>query len=327
MQITCADIGGTHARFAIATIGEDGEIALGEVSTFATQDHPDFESAWEGFRECCGGTLPDGLAMAIAGSVTEDTISFTNNDWTISLDDVREDTGTERLTVINDFAAIAHSVARADDDHLLHLTGPEQPFADEGTISVIGPGTGLGVAHLYRDGKGGYRVQATEGGHASFAPVDTVDDAILAHLRQRHERVSIERIVSGPAIVEIHKVLGELENRTPCDLDDVEIWKRGMEGSDDLAAAAVDRFCMALGSVAGDVALTQGGFGGVAIAGGLGLRLCKTLQSSGFAERFTAKGRFADLMKGIPVKLVTHPQPGLSGAAAAFCLKHPEACS
>lgn len=326
MQITCADIGGTHARFALATVAEEGKISLGEVSTFATREHSGFESAQESFRECCGGTLPDSLALAIAGSVTDGTISFTNNDWTISVDDLRDSHGIERLTIINDFAAIAHSVARAEDDHLMHLVGPEQPFAQEGTISVLGPGTGLGVAHLHRDGNGNHRVQATEGGHVDFAPVDEVDDAILAHLRRRHDRVSVERVVSGPAIVDIYQVLAKRGSRDPSDLKDVEIWKRGMEGSDDLAEAAVERFCMALGSVAGDVALTQGGWGGVAIAGGLGLRLCRTLQSSGFADRFTAKGRFTDLLKTIPVKLVTHPQPGLSGAAAAFCIEHPEAC-
>ena len=326
MQITCADIGGTHARFAIATIGRSGDIALGEVSIFATQDNADFEDAWQQFRKRCGGTLPDGLALGIAGSVTGNIVSFTNNDWTISLNALRERAGISRLTLLNDFAAVAHYVARADDDELLHLTGPAQPFAQEGTISVLGPGTGLGVAHLYRDGQGGHHVQASEGGHVDFAPVDEVDDAILAHLRQQYERVSAERVVSGPGIVPIHAVLATRENRTSGDRDDVGIWTSGLDGSDDLAAAAVDRFCMVLGSVAGDVALTQGGWGGVAIAGGLGLRLREVLKSPAFARRFTAKGRYADLMKSIPVKLVTHPQPGLTGAAAAFCIQHPEAC-
>ena len=81
---------------------------------------------------------------------------------------------------------------------------------------------------------------------------------------------------------------------------------------------ALDRFCLSLGSVAGDIALAQGGFGGVVIAGGLGYRLREYLPKSGFASRFRAKGRFAELMAGIPVKLITHPQPGLFGAAAAF---------
>lgn len=93
-------------------------------------------------------------------------------------------------------------------------------------------------------------------------------------------------------------------------------------GEDSLAAAAVDRFCLSLGSVAGDIALVQGGFAGVVIAGGLGYRIRDTLLASGFAERFKAKGRFESLMAGIPVKLIVHPQPGLFGAAAAFVAEH-----
>ena len=109
--------------------------------------------------------------------------------------------------------------------------------------------------------------------------------------------------------------------------DDVTLWTRGMEDRDSLAAAAVDRFCLSLGSVAGDIALAQGGFGGVVIAGGLGYRLRDHLPRSGFAERFRAKGRFSELMADIPVKLIVHPQPGLFGAAAAFAKQHLETVS
>jgi glucokinase len=114
-----------------------------------------------------------------------------------------------------------------------------------------------------------------------------------------------------------------MEGRAVLDEDDVAIWTRGVSGEDSLAAAAVDRFCLSLGSVAGDVALVQGGFGGVVIAGGLGYRIRDTLLQSGFAQRFRAKGRFAELMAAIPVKLIVHPQPGLFGAAAAFAAEHP----
>ena len=94
-----------------------------------------------------------------------------------------------------------------------------------------------------------------------------------------------------------------------------------MAGEDSIAAAAVERFCLSLGAVAGDIALAQGATG-VVVAGGLGLRLRETLQRSGFAARFTAKGRFEGLMSRLPVKLITHPQPGLLGAAAAFAKEH-----
>ena len=322
MELVAVDIGGTHARFAIATIADDGTITLGEPETLHTDDHASFQTAWEDVRKSRGGKLPDAIAMAIAGPVGGDVIRFTNNPWIIRPALVKEKLGVARYTIVNDFEAVAHAVARAPEDQFLHLTGPDRPLAESGTLSVLGPGTGLGVAHLWRDGKGGYHVQATEGGHIDFAPLDQIEDAILARLRKRHTRVSVERVVAGPAISDIYQTLAALEGRPLIEEDDIAIWTRGMSGEDSLAAAAVDRFCLSLGSVAGDIALAQGGFGGVVIAGGLGYRIRDTLLKSGFAERFRAKGRFAELMAAIPVKLIVHPQPGLYGAAAAFASEH-----
>lgn len=321
-QLVSVDIGGTHARFVIATIEDDGSITLDEPITLHTEDHASFQTAWQDYREKKGGALPDAVSMAIAGPVGGDVIRFTNNPWIIRPALVQEKLGVERYTIVNDFEAVAHAVARASEDQFIHLTGPDKPLAPTGRLSVLGPGTGLGVAHLYREPDGTYRVSATEGGHIDFAPLDQIDDAILARLRKRHTRVSVERVVAGPAISDIYQALAAMEGRPTSDEDDIAIWTRGQDGSDSLAAAAVDRFCMSLGSVAGDIALAQGGFGGVVIAGGLGYRIRETLLSSGFAERFKAKGRFQELMASIPVKLIIHPQPGLFGAAAAFASEH-----
>ncbi len=321
-QVVAVDIGGTHARFSIASIASDGSISMDDPETLHTDDHASFQTAWEDYRERKGGTLPRAVSMAIAGPVGGDVIRFTNNPWIIRPALVREKLDVDHYTIVNDFEAVAHAVARADEDQFIHLTGPDQPLAPTGRLSVLGPGTGLGVAHLYREPSGEYRVSATEGGHIDFAPLDQIEDAILARLRKRHNRVSVERVVAGPAIVDIYQTLAALEGKAVAEEDDVAIWTRGQDGSDSLAAAAVDRFCLSLGSVAGDIALAQGGFGGVVIAGGLGYRIRETLLASGFAERFRAKGRFQNLMATIPVKLIIHPQPGLFGAAAAFATQH-----
>lgn len=320
-QIVTVDIGGTHARFALADIAADGTITLDEPETLNTDDHASFQTAWEDFAQRKGGALPDAVAMAVAGPVKPDLIRFTNNPWIIRPPLIAGKLGCARHTIVNDFAAVAHAAARAPNGQFLHLAGPDVDLPASGTISVGGPGTGLGVAHFWRDGEGGYRVQATEGGHGDFAPLDSIEDAILARLRKSHTRVSDERVVSGPAIVDIYHTLAALEKRAVGELDDRTIWTLGMEGKDSLAAAAVDRFCLALGSVAGDIALIQGA-SGVVIAGGLGYRIRETLLASGFADRFAAKGRFSGMMANLPVKLIVHPQPGLYGAAAAFAREH-----
>jgi glucokinase len=325
-ELVAVDIGGTHARFAIASVDDRGQITLGEPVTLHTSEHGSFQLAWQAFRERMGGSLPPAVSIAIAGPVGGDVIRFTNNPWIIRPALIREKLGVEHYTVVNDFAAVAYAVALAGEDQFLHLAGPEGPLPASGTLSVLGPGTGLGVAHLWRNGlphgQGGfYHVQATEGGHIDYAPLDLIEDAVLARLRKRHNRVSVERVVSGPAIVDIYHTLAAMQNRAVHELSDVEIWTAGTDQSDPLAAAAVDRFCLSLGSAAGDYALAHGA-GGVVIAGGLGYRIRETILSSGFSERFRAKGRFASLMAQIPVKLITHPQPGLYGAAAAYVREH-----
>lgn len=321
VELVAIDIGGTHARFALTSVSEDGTIALAEPVTLQTRDHASFQTAWEHFAELSGRPLPPAVAIAIAGPVSGETIRFTNNPWVIQPAQLPGQLGVERQTLINDFGAVGHAVARAGPSDFVHLAGPDTALPDSGTLSVVGPGTGLGVAHVWRDGTGGYRVQSTEGGHIAFAPLDEIEQAVLARLRQRHSRVSVERVVAGPGIVDIYETLAAMEGRAIQPLDDRTIWQRGASGEDSLAAAAIERFCLALGSVAGDIALAQGG-NGVVIAGGLGLRIRDTLLRSGFASRFIAKGRFEGLMAAIPVKLITHPQPGLFGAAAAFAQDH-----
>lgn len=316
MQVVAVDIGGTHARFALAEVGGGRVMSLGEAVTLKTAEHGSFQLAWEDFGRIVGKPLPSAAAIAVAGPVGGEIIKFTNNPWIIRPALIPEKLGAEHYVVVNDFAAVAHAVAQADDSHFIHLSGPETDLPQTGVISVVGPGTGLGVAQLWREG-GSYRVQPTEGGHVDYAPLDSIEDAILAGLRKRHRRVSVERVVAGPGIVDIYEALALLEGRPYTPRTDRELWELGTSGEDSLAAATVDRFCLSLGSVAGDLALAHGSCG-VVMAGGLGLRIKDTLVRSGFADRFRAKGRFEGLMASIPVKLITHPQPGLFGAAAAF---------
>ena len=316
MELVAVDIGGTHARFALATVGDDGAILLSQEMTQKTSDHASLKTAWEAFEAAHGQRLPPRAAIAIAGPVTGETVRMTNNSWVIQTGALDQQLGIDAVSVMNDFAAVAHAVANVPDDDLLHVTGPDRPLASQGVISVVGPGTGLGVAQFLRV-DGNYHVLATEGGHVDFSPVDELDDALVEKLRKLHRRVSTERINSGPGIVQIYQVLAELEKRPATLHNDREVWTAALEGSDSLAVAAMDRFCMNLGSAAGDYALAHGACG-LVLAGGLGYRLRHILPKSGFGERFRFKGRYESLMASIPVKLITHPQPGLYGAAAAF---------
>ena len=313
-DLVTVDIGGTHARFALASV-DNGTIALAEPVTLETAQHSGLESAWRAFERIAGKTLPRAAAVAIAGPVNGDRVPMTNSDWVLHISQFRNELDLTEVTVLNDFGAVAHAVARAPASQLAPICGPDKPLPERGTVSVIGPGTGLGVAY-FRRFPGGYHVQASEGGHIGFAPQDELDDKILAALRAKYGRVATERVNAGPGIVPIYHALGGGELA-----DDRAVWQRGLDGSDELSAQAVERFCASLGATVGDYALAHGA-SAVVLAGGLGLKLRNILPKSDFGKRFCAKPRYETMMAGIPVKLIVHPQPGLYGAAAAFAAEH-----
>lgn len=319
-RIVVADIGGTHARFAIAEVDGDQVLSLGQPTKLACADHASFQTAWEAYGEQLGEALPRAASIAIAAPVTGDLIKMTNNPWVFRPALVNRKLGLDAHLLLNDFAAVAHAVDAVGPEHLAHVAGPKAAMPDDGIVSVIGPGTGLGVAILARVGGRGH-VFATEGGHTDFAPLDRIEDQILARLRAEHGRVSVERVVAGPGLRVIFQTLAEIEGRAMPQGDDKALWTMALTGENSLAEAALDRFCQCLGAVAGDLALSHGP-GPVVLAGGLGLRLADILPQSGFAERFAAKGRYRQLMERQTVSIVTHPEPGLFGAAAAFAKEH-----
>ncbi len=315
-DIVAVDIGGTHARFALATIARGRVSRLTHEVVLKCAEYASLQTAWEAYAAGVGRPLPRAAGIAVACPVTGEVLQMTNNPWIIRPALIREKLNLDRYTLINDFGAVGHAVAQLGPEHFRHVCGPEGPPATSGVTTILGPGTGLGVAILVR-GADGDRVIETEGGHVDFAPLDAIEDAILERLRGKYRRVSIERIVSGPGLANIYGALADIEGRAIASLDDKVLWPQALEGADSLAVAALDRLCMTLGSVAGDLALAQGA-SGVVIGGGVGLRIADHLARSGFAQRFRAKGRFEQRMAGIPVRLITHPQPGLFGAAAAF---------
>lgn len=314
VEIVAADIGGTHARFALAGVGADG-IVLGPEMVLKTGDHAGLEQAWAAFGEAVGRPLPAAAGIAIAAPLDGDRVTMTNNRWVIRRSRLSAELGLAQVTLVNDFAAVAHAVANCPASDLRHVCGPEGSLPLEGVVSIVGPGTGLGVAILHRS-RDGDRVFATEGGHIEFAPLDRLEQRLRDLLAERHGRVSVERIVSGAGLAAIYEAMTGRE--AP---DQAELWRLALSGSAPAAVAALDQFCKTLGAVAGDLALAHGAHSAV-IAGGLGLRLADRLSASGFADRFVDKGRYRDRMAALPVKLIAQPQPGLFGAAAAFAAEH-----
>jgi glucokinase len=306
-----ADIGGTNARFALQAQGG----AFADIEVLACRDYDHVKDAIDAYlaRAAARGHVTNDVrraALAIANPVEGDVVSMTNHHWRFSIAGLQDACGLATLLVVNDFAALAQALPRLDAAGRERIGSPGAVGVAARPLGLVGPGTGLGVSGVVPAGGGRWIALAGEGGHASFAPVTPAEMRLLDALREEHGHVSAERLLSGPGLEAIHRVLaGER-------LAAADISARALDGSSTACRATVDAFCAILGSVAGNVALTLGATGGMYIGGGIVPRLGPLFHASAFRERFEGKGRLRPYLARIPTWLVTEPYPALRGVAA-----------
>lgn len=317
MRIVAADIGGTHARFALAEIVPGERPQLGPMKRYRTREHPDLPSAWQKFAQEIGEPLPSAAAIAVAAPIEGETLRFMNSEWRIPRFGIAGELGLERLTLLNDFGAVAHAVSVLRTDELAPVAGPAE-LPEEGVVSVIGPGTGLGVSILSRR-RGQITVFETEAAHIGFSPLDPEEEALADTIVARYGRASVERIVSGPGLIDIYSHLGGGGDWDPNRAG--ELWTAAIDGTDAIAVHALDILVRCFGAAAGDISLAHGAMS-VVLTGGLANRIAPLLRSPAFAARFTAKGRYQERMHRVAVMLATFAEPGLLGAAVAFQREH-----
>lgn len=303
------DVGGTNARLALV----DAEGHVRNPRTFPAADYASLSDIVEEYLDTTAGRQrPERAVLAAAGPVVDGEIEFTNLSWRLSEGELIARFGFEAVKLINDFAAQALACARLGADDLRPI-GPSLRGAPDGSLVVLGAGTGFGVAGVARGVRGEAAI-ATEGGHAGFAPFDELEVEVWRRLKAQHGRVSIERLLSGPGIHDLYLAMAAIQGREATAADEKAVLGEAALG-DPLAGEALDRFCAIYGGVAGDLALSFGARGGVYVSGGIAPRMIERLDSGGFRERFEAKGRLADYMREIPTFLVTHPYAAILGAA------------
>ncbi len=301
-----ADIGGTNARFA--WIGADGR-PVGERS-LRVADYPGLIEALDSFR---AGRRVRAACVAMACPVEDEEVHLTNADFGFTKTAVRRHFGLDTFEVINDFTAQALAMPHLAADEAVTI-GPDLT-APTGPMAVLGPGTGLGVSGLLPvDGR--WVPISGEGGHVSFAPRDAAECEILMVLTRRFGRVSVERILSGQGLVDLHTARAEIAGRPFAEAPAAADITGGALAGEPFAKATIDSFLGILGGLAGDLALTLGAFGGVYIAGGIVPRVRPLLENSPFRRRFEDKGRMGRLLARVPTRLVVAPWPALVGCAA-----------
>ncbi len=309
-----ADIGGTNARLALAV---EGRRELSAVRHLRCADFPDLVSLLEHYlQDATSDTRihPGDAWLALAGPVDSDPVQLTNRPWRFSREQLLRQLQLTRLELVNDFAAQARGVLELDAARLTRVLGGTPRI--HGPRLVIGPGTGLGMALLVPTGNT-WLTLPSEGGHVHFAPTNADEDRLLAWFRQRHQRVSVERLLSGDGLLGLYQAHAEQANQRLECTTPAQVSAAGARGNS-LAVRSIRVFLKVLGDVAGDAALTAGARGGVYLCGGILPRLQIQLGDSGFAHAFRDKGRLGQYISDIPVWLAADDTLGLRGVAALW---------
>lgn len=319
--LLAADVGGTKTLlqlYRLDATGKRHELAQQQLQSNA---YPSLEALAQQFIIESGEGNPDSACFAVAGPVKQygerQTARLTNLPWQLDNTQLGETLGIDRVALLNDFQAIGYSLNELAVGELVPLHQAEE--SDHGTKLLLGPGTGLGVCLLFPH-PGGNVSHPSEGGHLAFAPCDETQQALLQFLLREQPRISYERILSGPGLVNIYRFLLQrdtirndrlLQQTDPA----AAIGNAGLHDENETASEAITLFCRILGAFTGDLALTTLPQGGIYIAGGIAPRLLPRLQDGNFMETYSNKGRMRELVRGFPVNVITNTQSGLLGAA------------
>lgn len=347
--LLAGDIGGTHTRLALFNAENPREPLL--LRVYQSGDFPTLPALLERFRQEAAQALPHeaggsphAVGLAIAGPVRRDMISRSNLPWPIVQAELKSCLNTERVRFLNDFEAICHAVPHLTPDDL-HQIGGGAPQSDSPKV-VLGAGTGLGVGYLVPDQAAGWHVVPSEGGHIDFAARNKLEARLLASLSKQHERVYWELLLSGQGLARLYAFLkedaqcGESRERyaeSPAVRDELAatdangthgvpdagtedpaavITAHALAGTDPLCQATLSLFCSLYGSHAGNLAITVLAQGGVYLAGGIAGRILPLLEQGEFRKAFESKPPVA-FLRDVPAWVITHPHPGLTGAALA----------
>jgi glucokinase len=301
-----ADIGATHTRCAL--LDDQGNEIAPEVF-----DNVDFTglvgilTVYLDHRR--SSDRPKRAALAIAAPILGDEVRMTNIGWHFSQTELKAQLGFQRLTLCNDFAAIAWGLPHLDANDRRQIGGGTP--RTRATMAVLGPGSGIGVSALLPSADG-WTVMTGEGGHVSLPTLTSEEQDVIAMLRERFGHCSAERVLSGQGLVNLYVALAELAGRGRPTVTPEDVTRLASQ-REPLARKTLNMFFAMLGTVAGDLALTTGALGGVYVAGGIVPRVLDTLAQSEFRARFETKGRYREYMAAIPTYVITTALPAFRG--------------
>jgi glucokinase len=318
-MILAGDIGGTNARLAYFQ-PQNGHLRLVSEQTFPSREHSELGEIVSQFVDA-SGTRPEAACFGIAGPVRNGRVETSNLPWVIEQSRLAKQIHLPATMLINDLEASAWGIGALAAGDLVPLNRVSGPAL--GNQGVIAPGTGLGEAGLFWDGKR-HHVFACEGGHTDFGPQGDLQIELIRFLQSRFGHVSYERVLSGPGLVNVYEFLRE----TGCGKESAEfaaalkkgdpaavISRAALDGTQPLAEKALDLWIEVYGAEAANLALKVMATGGLFLAGGISPKILAKLKGPVFMKSFVEKGRLRPLLEAIPVQVVTNEKAGLLGAA------------
>jgi glucokinase len=318
--VLAGDIGGTKPNVAVCTVERSGRLSVVREQSFPSRRYQGLEKVVEAFldgkRERIGAA-----AFGVAGPVLDGRVKTTNLPWVVRATSLGRVLGTKRVRLMNDLEATAYGGLFLPAKEICWLSRGKRRRA--ANIAVIAAGTGLGQAFLFWDGAR-HRAVATEGGHADFAPRNEKELALLVFLQKKFSRVSYERLLSGPGLVNIftffadevgRPVSATVRSRMQTEDPAAVIGEAGVSGSCPASVEAVETFIEIYGAQAGNLALAVMATAGVFVGGGIVVKMLPKMRSGSFLRAFRDKGRYRELMSQIPVGVLLNPKTALIGAA------------
>jgi len=329
MIIFSGDIGGTTTRMQLTEFLANKRAKVLRTAHYNNSNYQSFVAIIDDFLATSNlkNKTIKSACFGVAGPIVNDKVKFTNLPWVIRAADIRDKINLDKVSLLNDFVAIGYGLEMLRAKDILILN-PGKPVI-HGVKAYLGAGTGLGIGFMTYSEQGGYHAYPTEGGHIDFAPTDETQVELLQFMHKKYHRVSFERLLSGPGLVNIYrfvranKIFGEKENPTLRFLIESDnkidiaatISEYALKHRDVMAARALNIFMQVYGSAVGNLALTTLPFGGLYIVGGIAPKLLVSIKSKLFFAAFSDKGRMSNLIKNIPLYVVLDLDVGLQGAA------------
>lgn len=317
LNVLAADIGGTKTNIGQFEV-EDGQISLVAQSSYPSQQYDSLVTIIENFLQ--DKTRPDRISIGIAGPVIGGKATTTNLDWEVDQAVLKREINVEEVFILNDLEANAYGIAALKETELDRLYAGHQEI--EGNAAIIAPGTGLGEAGLFWDGRN-FHPFATEGGHTDFGPRNDLDLELFRYLRRKFGHVSWERVVSGPGIQNIFTFLRIDKGwEVPDDLreainagDPPAVISAYAQKGYPICEETIRLFIKYLAQESANLCLKIKAVGGLFIGGGIIPKIHHELREEAFLNHFFQAGRLRDLVEAIPVSVILNSEAPLLGAA------------